>query len=136
MGNMQQEQQCVTHRVLVCVAGQLDECSTCQTWSSRRRVESHTCCQLCRRPPATPFQLHQQHVFDAHDLETHESLHETAPIVGMYKKCDRQLDFLCWWVGHEPWCATAVTKEAHPLPWLLHPVMDEERSRAFDDFPS
>jgi len=34
--------------------------------------ESSTRRQVCRRPPATSLQLRQQHMFDTHDVDTHQ----------------------------------------------------------------
>jgi len=49
--------------------------------SSCGQVEWHSCHHIYWRPPATSFQLCQQHVFDAHDVETHESLHQSLECV-------------------------------------------------------
>jgi len=54
-----------------------------------------------------PFRLRQQHIFEAHDLEMHNSLHEIASVVRVREMSRRQFDFsvgklACRQFNHEP----------------------------------
>jgi len=87
--------------------------------SSRWWVKSNTYHQICRWPPATPFQLHQQHMFDTHDMEAQESLHPSSEcancLVSKLTFCVSQL--ACRWSGMPacwPW-----TQKVHVL-WYWH----------------